>query len=146
MSAAMHESTERQGISEAIATNRGATRNRNGPIPIASIASTSSETCIVPSSAVYAAPILAARTIPVSNGPSSRVKAMEIRVGTKPFGTKFFQLIPGQQRHRQPQKKRNHQNERDRSDAGSIGLREQHGESEWRPSAANVISDFFQRV
>ena len=52
ISAATTESTDRQGIRKAIATSRGATRKRNGPIPIASIASTSSETCMVPSSAV----------------------------------------------------------------------------------------------
>ena len=50
-------------------------------MPIASIASTSSDTCIVPNSAVNAAPIRAASMMPVINGPSSRVKLIATRPG-----------------------------------------------------------------
>jgi hypothetical protein len=38
---------------------------------------------MVPSSAVNAAPIRAANMMPVSNGPSSRVKAIATRPGTR---------------------------------------------------------------
>jgi hypothetical protein len=40
--------TTRHGISRTTASKRGLTRKRSGPIPIASIASTSSATVIVP--------------------------------------------------------------------------------------------------
>src|SRR5947199_152228 len=50
--AAMFETVDRHGIKRKRARIRGATRKRSGPIPIASMASTSSETCMVPSSAV----------------------------------------------------------------------------------------------
>ncbi len=51
------------------ASSRGLTRKRSGPMPIASMASTSSETVIVPSSAVKAAPMRAASMMPVISGP-----------------------------------------------------------------------------
>jgi hypothetical protein len=79
--AAMFETVDKHGISRNNASIRGATRKRSGPMPMASMASTSSETCIVPSSAVNAAPIRAASMMPVINGPSSRVKAIETRPG-----------------------------------------------------------------
>ena len=81
--AARFAMVERHGMRRKSASNRGATRNRSGPIPIASIASTSSETCIVPNSAVKAAPMRAASMIPVINGPSSRVKAIATSPGTR---------------------------------------------------------------
>ena len=56
--AAMLETTLRQGINAKSASIRGATKKRSGPMPMASIASTSSDTCIVPSSAVNEAPRL----------------------------------------------------------------------------------------
>src|SRR5438552_811879 len=59
MMAATLETTERHGMSANNASIRGATRKRSGLIPIASMASTSSDTSIVPSSAEKAAPILA---------------------------------------------------------------------------------------
>ena len=80
--AARLETTLKQGIKAKSASIRGATKNRSGPMPIASIASTSSDTCIVPSSAVNEAPIRAASMIPVRSGPSSRVKAIATRPGT----------------------------------------------------------------
>ena len=79
--AARFETVERHGVNRNSASILGAARNRSGPMPIASTASTSSLTCIVPSSAVNAAPIRAATIIPVSSGPSSRVKAMATRPG-----------------------------------------------------------------
>ena len=102
---AITEQTERQGIRTVIAINRGATRRRSGPIPIASIASTSSATCIVPSSAVNAAPIRAAKTMPVSNGPSSRVKAIEISVGTRRSVPNFCSWYPVSKAMVSPRKK-----------------------------------------
>src|SRR5438093_613585 len=63
--AATFETVDKQGIRKKSASIRGATRKRSGPIPIASMASTSSETCIVPSSAVKAAPMRAAIMMPV---------------------------------------------------------------------------------
>ncbi len=48
----MFETTTRQGIRSTTARMRGETRKRSGPMPMASIASTSSATVMVPSSAV----------------------------------------------------------------------------------------------
>jgi len=80
--AAMFEMVERHGIKKNSASIRGATRKRSGPMPIASIASTSSDTCIVPNSAVNAAPTRAASMMPVRRGPSSRVKPIATNPGT----------------------------------------------------------------
>src|SRR6058998_3777704 len=88
--AARFETVDKHGISRNNASIRGATRKRNGPMPMDSIASTSSETCMVPNSAVNAAPMRAASMMPVSKGPSSREKANQphqwYRIDTGAFG------------------------------------------------------------
>ena len=101
---------------------RGATRNRSGPMPIASIASTSSYTCIVPSSAVNAAPIArrehdAGEQRSKFTGESDRNQA-----GHQTFRAETFQLVAGQQRHGQSEEKRNHRDQRDRADTGAFGV------------------------
>src|SRR4026209_1740615 len=144
--AAMFETMARQGISRTRASIRGGTRKRNGPMPMASIASTSSETCMVPSSAVNAAPMRAAIMIPVSKGPSSRVKAIATKPGIKPPRSETLQWVAGQQRHREAKKKGNQSHERHRIDTDAFGVAKKTGGRKREASMLNPLERFFERI
>ena len=98
--AATLEMTLRQGIRAKSASIRGATRKRSGPMPIASIASTSSETCIVPSSAVKDGADARREHDPGEERPELAGEGDRNQAGHESLGPESFQLITGQERHR----------------------------------------------
>ena len=100
----------------------------------------------MPSSAVNAAPMRAAIMMPVSKGPSSRVKAIATRPGIESLVSETLQLVAGQQSHREAKKKGNEPHERHRIDTDAFGVAKKTGGTERNASALNPLERFFDRI
>ena len=80
------------------------------------------------------------------SGPSSRVKAIATSPGNEPFRSEALQLVAGQKRHRQAEKKRDHRDQRDGTDAGPFGVAKETRRAKRHPAAAHPIERFADRI
>ena len=142
----MFETVDRHGMRKKSASIRGATRKRSGPMPIASIASTSSDTFIVPNSAVNAAPIRAASMMPVIKRTKFARESDCDQTGNKPFGPEALQLITGQKRHGQAEEKRNQPHQWHRIDPSPLRVTEKAGRAKRHTPPPDSLECLLKRM
>ena len=113
-------------MSRKTASTRGETRKRSGPMPMASMASTSSATVIVPSSRGVGRADPRGDHDAGDQRPELAREADRHQPGHEPLRAEGAELVAGEQRHREPEEKRDERDQRHRADAGAVGLLEEN--------------------
>ncbi len=133
-------------MSENKASSRGATRKRSGLMPIASIASTSSETCIVPELRGERRSDARREHDPGEQRSQLAGKSNCNQSWHQSFRAEALQLVAGQERHGEAEEEGDHRHERHRPDARAFGVPEKTRGAERSTPAPHVVHRFREGV